>query len=379
MNYDLKYVFGQFRSCGDFIEAAPYGSGHINDTFLVTCKHADSRIRYIIQRINHYVFKEPEKLMDNIYRISVHLHKKFEEAGDPDISRRFLKIIPERSGKPYYRDIDGNYWRCYLFIEGALGYEVLEDEEQAFQAAGAFGEFLSLLTDLPGSRLNETIQDFHNTPLRFKKFKKIVEEDPFARRAGVNEEIDFFLSMENEASRLIDLQEKGLIFERITHNDTKLNNILLDTETKKATCVIDLDTSMPGLIPYDFGDMVRTFTSPAMEDEKDTSEVFMQMNIFKALTKGFLSTTANFLTEVEKDNLVFGGKLITCEVGLRFLTDYLEGDKYFKIKYDKHNLVRSRTQIALVRSIEKSEDKMKSFVNSEYNRIISGEIRAASS
>ena len=378
-NYDIKSIFGQFQLYGDFIDAAPYGSGHINDTFVVTCGQAGSAIRYIIQRINHSVFKKPENLMDNIYRISVHMHKKLAEAGGPDCSRRSLELILTRKGEPFYKDSDGNYWRCYLFVEGALGYDVLKNEEQAFQAAAAFGDFLKLLKDLPGARLYDTIPGFHNTPLRFNKFMNVVKEDPKDRASGAEAEIRFYREKESEISKLIDLQEKGLIPERITHNDTKLNNILIDTKTQEATCVIDLDTSMPGLIPYDFGDMVRTFTSPVSEDEKDPDKVIMQMNIFKALTKGFLSTTSNFLTAVERENLAFGGKLITYEVGLRFLTDYLEGDIYFKTKYDKHNLVRSRTQIALVKSIERSIDEMEAFVNSEYNRIVSGEIRTTSS
>lgn len=370
--FDLKGVFSQFRVYGDFIDARPYGSGHINDTFAVNCRQAGDPVRYILQRLNHHVFKDPVKLMDNVHRICTELHKRLEASGDPDASRRALTTVLSRGDLPYHRDSDGNIWRLYLFIEGAVGYDIIENEEQAFQAARAFGEFQKLLTELPGERLHETIPGFHDTPKRFRRFKEVLEADVMGLRATAAPEIAFFLSCEEEVSRLLDLHAAGLIPERVTHNDTKLNNVLIDEKSHQAVCVIDLDTSMPGLAPYDFGDLVRTSTSPAAEDEKDLAKVVLMPEMFKALTRGYLSTAADFLTPAERDNLVFGGKLMTYEVGLRFLTDYLEGSIYFKTKYPDHNLVRCRTQMTLVKAIEARQEELEAFVAEEYGRVMKG-------
>jgi len=284
--------------------------------------------------------------------------------GNPDASRQALTTIPSLESLPYHRDEQGHVWRLYLFIEGAVGYDIIENEEQAYQAARAFGEFQKLLTDLPGKRLHETIPGFHDTPQRFSRFKEVVKADSQGRCEMAQEEIAFFLSYEDQVGQLLDLHRQGLIPERVTHNDTKLNNVLIDEKSHQAVCVIDLDTSMPGLAPYDFGDLVRTSTTTTAEDEKNVTKINFQVAMFKALTRGYLEAASSFLTPQEKDNLVFGGILMTYEVGLRFLTDYLEGDVYFKTKYGNHNLIRCRTQMTLVRLIEEKRVELEDFVRS---------------
>ncbi len=358
----LKKVTASFSITGDYLDGAPYGSGHINDTFAVRVSQAGREVRYILQRINNHVFKDPVRLMDNVSRICDELQKRLHSTGDPDASRRSLTAIPTREGYPCHIDEEGEVWRAYLFIENAVGYDIIENTTQAYEASRAFGEFQKLLTELPGDRLYETIPGFHDTPSRFNRFKEVLAADPMGRASTAGAEIDFFLSYENEVSRLLDLSSQGLIPERITHNDTKLNNVLIDTVSHKAVCVIDLDTSMPGLAPYDFGDLVRTSTVQAAEDEKDLSRIVVNRDMFKALARGYLSTAHDFLTPHERDNLVFGGKLMTYEVGMRFLTDYLEGDVYFKTKYDDHNLVRCRTQKTLVQRLEELKDEFDDYV-----------------
>ena len=368
--FDIKSIFENFRVYGDFIAGETYGNGHINDTFMISTMQAARPVRYLLQRINTNVFTEPEKLMANIHRICNELHRRIREEGGADASRAALTTLLTEEGLPYYRDDEDRVWRLYLFIEGAIGYDIIENEEQASQAARAFGEYQKLLTDLPGERLHETIPGFHDTPKRLKKFQNIVEADKLNLAATAAPEIDFLLSLEDEASKLISLNEAGLIPERITHNDTKLNNVLIDVDTHEAICVIDLDTSMPGLAPYDFGDLVRTSTVLAAEDEKDLSKIIIRPEMFKALAKGYLSTAASFLTQAELENLTFGGKLITYEQGIRFLTDYLEGNTYYKVKYNEHNLVRCRTQVALVREIEGRMNEFDDFIFGEYRNII---------
>jgi hypothetical protein len=354
--YNLREICGNFNIAGDFVSAAPYGSGHINDTFAAVFSQGGTRVRYILQRINHNVFKNPPALMDNIDRVTSHIHKKISSSGDA--SRRALSLIRSGNGLSYHLDADGNCWRTYIFVENAKTYDIIETPEQAFQAAMAFGEFQKHLVDLPGKRLSETIPDFHNTPKRFEAFEKALASDALNRAKSAKAEIEFALSRKNVAELLLNLSKEGKIPERITHNDTKLNNVLLDDATGEAVCVIDLDTVMPGLALYDFGDLVRTSTSPAAEDEKDLGKVKMQMHMYRALAEGYLAAAGEFLTETEIANLAFSGKLITLEIGLRFLTDYLSGDTYFKIHREGHNLDRCRTQFKLVSSIEAQEEEM---------------------
>jgi Ser/Thr protein kinase RdoA (MazF antagonist) len=361
--FDLVSIVKRFQLGGEFVAASPYGSGHINDTFAVTMRLPAGETRYVLQRINHQVFKRPDELMENVERVCAHARAKLAISGVLDAHRRALRLIPTTDGKSWFIDAAGNRWRCYDFVEKATGYDVVQNANQAFQAARAFGAFQSLLADLPGDRLHETIPDFHHTPARFARFQAALAKDAHGRADAAKPEIAFALSREAEVSRIVDALRSGQLPERVTHNDTKLNNVLLDDVTQEGVCVIDLDTVMPGSVLYDFGDLVRTSTSPAAEDETNLSLVTMQFPMFEALVKGYLSAAQGFLTPREKQLLPFAGKLITFEIGLRFLTDWLEGDAYFKIKRPLHNLDRLRTQFKLVASIEDQLPAMQNFVD----------------
>ncbi len=359
---DALIVASGFAFGGEVLSANPYGSGHINDTFEVVAAPTAGRRRFILQRINHQVFRQPDLLMENVERVCAHAHAKLRAAGATDAHRRALRLIPTLEGKPWHVDDAGNRWRCYDFIEGATGHDVVRSAAQAEAAAKAFGAFQALLADLPGGRLHETIPGFHHTPGRFARFQAALAADAHGRAASAGPEIAFALARALEVSVVVDALRDGTLPERVTHNDTKLNNVLLDDVTQEGVCVIDLDTVMPGSALYDFGDLVRTSTSPAAEDETDLSKVTMQLPMFAALVRGYLSSARGFLTPREKELLPFAGKLITFEIGLRFLTDWLEGDTYFKIKRPSHNLDRARTQFKLVASIEEQLPAMREIV-----------------
>lgn len=358
LKHNVREVARHFQILGDFQSAEPYGSGHINDTYCVVFHQAGTPTRYIFQRINHNIFKLPVGLMENIQRVTTHLAGKM--TGEPDASRRGLALIPARDGLCYHRDDDGNYWRTYLFIESALTYDAVESTRQAFEAARAYGRFQKMLADLPGQPLHETIPDFHNTPKRFAALEKAIAADTANRVRLAGPEIEFAMQHKAIVNILLDAN----LPERVTHNDTKFNNVMLDNVTGEGICVIDLDTVMPGLALYDFGDMVRTTTSPAKEDELDLSKVKMQFPMFEALVRGYLTSAGDFLTPAETEQLAFAGKLITFEIGLRFLTDFLAGDTYFKIHREGHNLDRCRTQFKLVESIEDQEAAMNELIAS---------------
>jgi Ser/Thr protein kinase RdoA (MazF antagonist) len=352
LKHDVRAVARQFQIHGEFLEASPYGSGHINDTYCAVFDQGGTRVRYIFQRINHNIFKTPVALMENVHRVTAHLAAKV--AGQPEANRRVLTLIPARDGKAFYRDAEGSHWRVYVFVEKARTFDAVESAEQAFKAAKAFGQFQKLLADLSAPRLHDTIPDFHHTPRRFAALEKAIAADAAGRAKLAKPEIEFALQHKAICSVLLDAK----LPERVTHNDTKFNNVMLDEATGEGICVIDLDTVMPGLALYDFGDMVRTTTSPAKEDERDLSKVQMQFPMFEALVRGYLSTAGDFLTPAEKRFLPFAGKLITFEIGIRFLTDFLAGDVYFKVHRDGHNLDRCRTQFKLVESIERQEAAM---------------------
>lgn len=353
---DFRELVSNFCVYGEFCSAEPYGSGHINDTYCAVFHQAGRPVRYILQRINHFVFKNPVALMENIQRVTSHLAARV--AGEAEASRRTLTLVPTHEGSAWHVDTKGNHWRMYLFIERAQTYDAVESPEQAFEAANAFGRFQKLLADLPLPRLHDTVPDFHHTPRRFAALEQALAADVAGRAAQAGPEIRFALRRKSMAGGLL---SAGLP-ERVTHNDTKFNNVMLDDATGKGICVIDLDTVMPGLALYDFGDMVRTTTSPAAEDERDLSRVKMQFPMFEALLRGYLSAAGDFLTTAEKQHLAFAGKLITFEIGIRFLTDFLAGDVYFKVHRDGHNLDRCRTQFRLVESIEEQEQKMNRLV-----------------
>ncbi len=353
---NLAWLTEQFAIYGDFISGELYGSGHINDTYRVVINQSGTEVHYIYQRINHLIFKNPPALMENIQRVTKHIASKLSP--DNDNSRRCLTVIPTRAGQAYCQDKAGNYWRAYLFIEGATTYDIVENSDQAFKTAQAFGRFQQQLVDIPGGRLHETIPDFHNTPQRIAALEAAIAADSHNRVKDVQPEIEFILQRKDEAGLLIKLQQEGKIPERITHNDTKLNNVMIDDQSNAGICVIDLDTVMPGLVHYDFGDMVRTTTSPAAEDERDLSLVTMRFEMFEALLRGYLDSAGDFLNPTELAYLPFCGKLITLEIGTRFLTDYLQGDIYFKTHREGHNIDRCRTQIRLVESIEEQMEQM---------------------
>lgn len=358
---ELAAVSAAFPLHGKFVTGALYGSGHINDTFAVTFDQAGTAVRYILQRVNHRIFKNVPALMDNIQRVTAHTARR--TAAGEDGARRALTLLPARTGEPYHRDAAGAYWRCYLFIEKAATYDLVRDAHQASEAAAAVGQFQHLLVDLPGERLRETIPHFHDTPRRFATLRAAVERNPHGRATAAAAEIEFALAREPIVGRLLALHAAGQMPERITHNDTKFNNVMLDDATGRALCVIDLDTVMPGLALYDFGDMVRSATNSTAEDDPEPRNVRMRMEIFEGLVSGYLSAAGAFLNPTERAHLAFSGRLITFEIGIRFLTDFLEGDVYFKTKHPHHNLDRCRNQFALVRSIEEQEAAMQTVVD----------------
>lgn len=358
----LHNIGDQFTLYGRYTHGSPYGSGHIHDTYILTYNYKGTKTRYILQRINDHVFKEPEKVMENVQRVTQHIFHKLKGNGVQDITRACLQVIPSKAGVSYIIDEKNKYWRCFLCIEEAHTRDIVETEAHAFAAGKAFAQFQKLLVDLPDGKLHETIPDFHNTRKRFHSFENTVQADVSNRVQNCKREIEFALQRKEYASVLIDLINKGDLPERITHNDTKLNNVMLDDQTDEALCVIDLDTVMPGTVLYDFGDMVRTTTSSAAEDEKDLSKVSLKVSWFEALACGYLSEARGFLTDIERKYLVFSGKLITFEQGIRFLTDYLEGDTYYKIQNGTHNLDRCSNQFKLVESIEEKEGELEGIV-----------------
>jgi aminoglycoside phosphotransferase (APT) family kinase protein len=359
---DLAAVVQEFALLGHYQSGAPYGSGHINDTFAVVLDQAGTPVRYILQRVNDRVFKNVPHVMENIERVTTHATKRAGESGATHASRRSLTLVPARSGLPYHRDSAGGWWRCYLFIEGARTHDLVRTPEQAESAARAFGEFQRMLVDLPGARLHETIPFFHHTRKRFEALQQAIDADSHARATLAKSEIAYALEREPLVDVLLDLQARGEIPERVTHNDTKLNNVMLDDVTHEGICVVDLDTVMPGIALNDFGDMVRSGTNSAAEDERDLATVHARLPIFESLVKGYLSAARPFLNRAEIAHLALSGQVITFEIGIRFLTDFLAGDTYFKIKRPNHNLERAANQFAMVRSLEGQRSVMESIV-----------------
>ncbi len=355
--HNLRQIARLFDFRADFVHAHPYGSGHINDTYCAWFDQAGLRLRYIVQRINDNVFKQPVELMENVKRVTDFSLARLLATGNPEARRRTLTVIPAVDGKPYAFGPDGSVWRVYPFIERARGHDALETNEQAYQAARAFGAFQNLAAGLTGPRLHETIPHFHHTPKRLEALQAAIAADAVGRKAEVGPEIDFALARAADCARITDLIAAGEIPERVTHNDTKLNNVLLDDVTAEGVCVIDLDTTMPGSALYDFGDMVRTAAPTTREDDPNVTGIDICLYRFEALVKGYLST-ATFLNPAELANLAFAGKLLTLECGIRFLTDYLQGDIYFKIKRPTHNLDRCRNQFAYAAAQERQMDRL---------------------
>lgn len=362
MKKGLNEAIANFQYKGILVNEQPYGSGHINDTYLLEFDvPEEGRVKVILQKMNKSIFTKPVELMENIMNVTSYLRKVIiKNGGDPD--RETLNVIPTVDGKPYFVDSEGEYWRSYKFITGATCYDAVEKPDDFYQSALAFGNFQRLLADYPAETLHETIEGFHDTKARFQTFKNAVEKDVCGRAASVQKEIDFVLSHEDVANVLGDLQAKGELPLRVTHNDTKLNNIMIDDETGKGICVIDLDTVMPGLAVNDFGDSIRFGASTAAEDEQDLSKVSCDLSLYELYVKGFIEGCAGSLTAKELEMLPMGAKVMTYECGMRFLTDYLEGDHYFKIHREGHNLDRCRTQFKLVEDMEKKWDEMAEIV-----------------
>ncbi len=361
-NYMIEKIIHCFKIEGECTGLEKYGNGHINDTYLVTMNESDNITRYILQRINHTVFQEPEKLMENIVKVTTFIKNEVKKTAG-DSKREVLTVINTNTGGSVYKDTLGQYWRMYLFIEDSICLEKVSRPEDFYESAVAFGRFQKQLASFDASGLYETIKDFHNTPARFEKFLQAVGTDSFKRVGEVTQEISFFIDREEDMKICLKALEDGEIPLRVTHNDTKLNNVMLDKSTGKGLCVIDLDTVMPGLAVFDFGDSIRFGANTAAEDEGDLSKVHLDLNLFETYVEGFLTGCDGSLTREEMSLLSYGAKTMTLECGMRFLTDYLEGDVYFKTQRDRHNLDRCRTQIALVQDMEKKWTKMEQIVN----------------
>ncbi len=360
---DIKHILRQFAFQGKYVSAEELTSGNINATYALTYAQADgSQKRYILQKINTVAFKDPHALMVNIQLVVNHITAAMARV-KVDSSRRTLEFINSKQGSYLYCDASNQYWRAYVFIDNARAYDAIENPQHFYEAGRGFGEFQKYLFDFPAEKLTETIPDFHNTTKRFYAFVAAVAEDKAGRVASLEKEIDFFFDRRKLMNRIIALKEAGVLPERVTHNDTKLNNVLIDDATQKALCVIDLDTVMPGSILYDYGDAIRYGACTAAEDEPDLDKIDVDMNLFRLFTDGFVSQIAHTITDEEILNLPLGVLVITCELALRFLTDYINGDEYFKVKYPEHNLVRARAQMKLLEVFEAHYDEMQAYVS----------------
>lgn len=352
----LRAVAHAFEIPGRFRGSVRYGSGHINDTFLAVFEEGERPVRYVQQRINTAVFRRPELVMENVARVTEHQRALLARRGVADAERRALRLVPARDGGFTYQDDTGGHWRTYHFIEGAGSQDVIRSPADARVVAEAFGRFQADLADLPPPRLHETIPRFHHARSRFEALVAAARADSHGRLVACRTELDAFTAREPLFDRLLDLQAAGALPERITHNDTKLNNVLLDERNGEALCVIDLDTVMPGLVLYDFGDLVRTATSPTPEDERDLSRIGARPEMFEALARGYLQGAGSFLTPAETAELAFSGILVTLVIGMRFLTDHLSGDAYFGAHREGQNLDRARAQLRLAESLERQRE-----------------------
>jgi Ser/Thr protein kinase RdoA (MazF antagonist) len=358
---DLKEICTVFAIEGRWMSSCPIPSGHINDTYCSEFETRGKRIRYVNQRINRHVFREPEKVMANIERVTRFAREQIIAAGG-DPMRETLTIVPTRDGTSFHETPDGACWRMFHYIDGARTYDKVENLKLVYSASRAFGAFQRMLSRLPGGRLYETIPNFHHTRKRVEAFLAALEKDPGHRAAAAKPEIAFVLERENVTGVIVDGLAAGRIPERVTHNDTKLNNVMIDDRTGEGICVIDLDTVMPGSVLYDFGDSVRLGAATAAEDERDLSKVGFDLRLFDRLAQGYLDAARDFLTTEETSLLVFSAKLLTLECGIRFLTDHLNGDVYFKIHREGHNLDRCRTQFKMVAEMERRRDEMEATV-----------------
>lgn len=352
-------VIKNFCTEGEFSGVKPMNAGRINTTYRVDFDKAS----YTLQKINKYVFKKPDQVMHNIVLVTEYLREKIKEAGG-DVNRECLEVIKAKDGKPYYLDDDGEYWRVYKYIDGVYTLDENAESEKLYNAGYGFGKFQNMLSEFDATKLYDTIPNFHNEISRFEDFKKAVSEDAFKRAEGAKAEIDFMMARGDDIRKLSFMLENGELPVRVTHNDTKVNNILIDNEKNEALCVIDLDTVMPGISVLDFGDAARFITNTASEDETDLSKVRIDLEKYKYLAEGFLAAVGGSLTKAEKDNLSQGAKTMTLEIGMRFLTDHLQGDVYFGIDHEGQNLERAKCQFALAASMEEHFDEMIKIIES---------------
>ncbi len=361
---DALYAFGFGPRCS---YVKPFGEGHINETYAVYMPtEQGEEFSYILQRVNNNVFKDPAGVMENIFGVTEFLRNVVrEEGGDPD--RETLSCIKTKNGCTYFEDSEGQPWRSYHYIPNSVCYQLVENPEQFYQSGASFGHFLKQLGNYPAASLKETIPNFHNTVNRFENFEIALKRDIKNRAVTCRQEIQFVLERKADCKVLVEQQENGTLPIRVTHNDTKLNNILFDADTGKGLCIIDLDTIMPGLAANDFGDSIRFGAATAEEDEKDLEKMHFDISLYELYTKGYLEETRDVLTPEEAESLAWGACLMTLECGMRFLTDYLQGDTYFKTAYPEHNLVRARTQFRLVDEMEQQFDKMKEIVAKYYH------------
>lgn len=363
----MKQILSNFKYAGEPYSCEVYGNGHINSTFKIECKDGNSVTRYILQKINSNIFPDTDALTENIENVTEFLKEKITKRGG-DVLRETLSLVPTVEGKNYYTDENGENWRSYICIEDTVCYDKIENPKDFYNCGYAFGNFQNLLADFPAEKLHEVILNFHNTPIRYETFKKAVSADICGRAKSVRKEIDFVNAHESDMSLLTDMLKKGEIPLRVTHNDTKLNNCMFDKNTGKTICVIDLDTVMPGLRAYDYGDSIRYGATTGAEDEPDLSKVNFSLELFKSYTEGFIKACGESMSYQEALSLPIGAKIMTLECGMRFLTDYLEGDTYFKITRENHNLDRCRTQFKLVSDMEKQWDKMNDIVLREFEK-----------
>lgn len=369
MLYDFSGIIAQFNTEGGDFEISGFGSGHINDTYLVKNRR-DIHPGYLLQKINSFVFKNIDGLMNNMLCVVNHLKQKIRETGgNPD--REVLTLIPTKEGKYYYKDNQDNYWRMTCFLADTKSYDLVTTKQQAYQGGVAFGRFQYLLSDLDPALLIDTIPDFLNIEKRLFDFRQAIERDTAGRLKEVKEEVDFLNSRAMAMHEIPNLGRANILPVRITHNDTKFNNILLDKDGN-IQCVIDLDTVMPGYIAFDFGDAIRTIINTAAEDEADLNTIQLNIPLFTEFTKGYLSETRSFLTEAELKSLMMGVLLLPYMQAVRFLTDYLEGDVYYKIHFSGHNLQRTHAQIQLFKILELNKTQLENIVETEWNNLKAG-------
>lgn len=354
----LRRIADQFRIEGELASLKPFLGGHINDSYrLEFVENAGAR-HYLLQRINTGIFHRPEELMVNIERVTAHIARRLAAEGRADLDRGVLRLVPSRDGRSWHRTPAGDYWRIYHFIDGSMATETVKTAEEAERAGQAFGDFQGLLSDYAGPRLNNTIPDFHNTPWRMEALERAATEDAGGRLREVRAEIEFVRARRQLAHVLLELHRSGQVQERIVHNDAKMSNVLMDAASGEALCVTDLDIVMPGLSLFDFGDMVRSMTSRCPEDASDPARATVELPLFEGLVRGYLSAAGGFLLPVERDHLVQAGLVITLEQGVRFLTDHLAGDTYYKTSRPNQNLDRCRTQLHFVASIEENAEAL---------------------